>query len=108
MANMGRLTSTGSDGRDLRTRLSDAGLYSASIDEFMTSGYNRDGYFADMATDPRPDNGFYRVLSHSDVAAVGLGYDRGYWDVNLLGPHRRLVTRAAQCHGASARAAAAR
>ncbi|MFF8029534.1 CAP domain-containing protein [Streptomyces sp. NPDC007896] len=97
MANIGRLTGTGSDGRDQRARLADADIYSNTILEFMFSGYNHDGYFADMATDPRPDNAFYRALMDRDVVAIGLGYDRTFWDVNLLGYHRRLNARSAIC-----------
>ncbi|MCZ7456921.1 CAP domain-containing protein [Streptomyces sp. WMMC940] len=93
MAAMGRLTSVGSDGRDLRTRMSDAGLYSGLISESMAYGYTHDGYFADRATDPDPGNAAYKVLMNRDVVAIGIGYDRRYWDVNLLGAHRKLVTR---------------
>ncbi|MEV6841586.1 CAP domain-containing protein [Streptomyces sp. NPDC051133] len=97
MATMDKLTSIGSDGRDLRTRLSDAGIYSQYIEEFLFHGYASDGYFADMATDPEPSDGFYKVLMSSDVVALGLGYDDQYWDVNLLGPHRHLVVRTPSC-----------
>ncbi|TLQ42733.1 CAP domain-containing protein [Streptomyces marianii] len=94
MAAMGRLTSVGSDGRDLRTRMSDAGLYSGLISESMAYGYTHDGYFADRATDPGPGNALYKVLMNRGIVAVGIGYDRRYWDVNLLGAHRKLVARA--------------
>ncbi|MEU2157699.1 CAP domain-containing protein [Streptomyces sp. NPDC019396] len=94
MATMGRLTSKSSDGRDLRSRMSQAGLYSNLISEFMAFGYTHDGYFADKATDPDPKNAVYKVLMNRGMVAVGIGYDRGYWDVNLLGAHRKLVTRA--------------
>ncbi|MFJ3762767.1 CAP domain-containing protein [Streptomyces sp. NPDC090080] len=97
MASMERLTSVGSDGRNLRTRLSDAGVFSERIYEFMFSGYDNDDYFADMATDPSPNNSFYKAVTSRDFAAWGLGYDRTYWDVNLLGPHRRLDARSAVC-----------
>ncbi|MFD9969029.1 CAP domain-containing protein [Streptomyces sp. NPDC059017] len=94
MAAMGRLTSVGSDGRDLRTRMSDAGLYSGLISETMAYGYTHDGYFADRATDPAPGNAVHKALMNRGIVAVGIGYDRRYWDVNLLGAHRKLVTRA--------------
>lgn len=97
MANMGKLTATGSDGRRQRDRLNDAGIFSNYIAEYMFSGYSHDGAFADMATDPRPNNGFYRALMSRDIVALGIGYDRTFWDVNLLGYHRRLVTRPAVC-----------
>ncbi|MEU2161459.1 CAP domain-containing protein [Streptomyces chengbuensis] len=93
MAAMGRLSSVGSDGRDLRTRMSDAGLFSDLISESMAFGYTHDGYFADKATDPDPANPVYRVLMNRRIVAIGIGYDRRYWDVNLLGAHRKLVTR---------------
>ncbi|WP_225824001.1 CAP domain-containing protein [Streptomyces naphthomycinicus] len=102
MSKLDRLTSVGSDGRDLRTRLSDAGIFSSYIHEFMFSGYEHDGYFADMATDPDAENGFYKVLMSPDVVALGLGYESRYWDVDLLGQHRHLVTRAADCDGNAA------
>ncbi|MEU8137199.1 CAP domain-containing protein [Streptodolium elevatio] len=97
MAGMKRLTSVGSDGRGLRDRLNDAGIYSNLVQEFMFSGYNHDGHFADMATDPTPENGFYKALMSRDVVAWGVGYDRLYWDVNLLGYHRKLGARPAVC-----------
>ncbi|MEV0092224.1 CAP domain-containing protein [Streptomyces sp. NPDC050738] len=97
MSRTDSLTSVGSDGRDLRDRLNDAGLYSPYVSEYMFSGYRHDGYFTDMATDPDPHNGFYKVLMSKDPVAIGIGYDDSYWDVDLLGPHRRLVTRAATC-----------
>ncbi|WP_329120712.1 CAP domain-containing protein [Streptomyces sp. NBC_01465] len=97
MAKQGELSGVGSDGRDLRTRLADAGLYSAYVSEYMLAGYHHDGYFADMATDPDPRNEFYKVLMDRKVSAIGIGYDRDYWDVDLLGPHRKLVTRAPAC-----------
>ncbi|MEU2489850.1 CAP domain-containing protein [Streptomyces sp. NPDC007883] len=93
MAAMGRLTSVGSDGRDLRTRMSEAGLFSDLISESMAFGYTHDGHFADKATDPDPANPVYRVLMNRRIVAIGIGYDRRYWDVNLLGAHRKLVTR---------------
>ncbi|WP_432073463.1 CAP domain-containing protein [Streptomyces wuyuanensis] len=94
MAAMGRLTSVGSDGRDLRARMSDAGLYSGLVSEAMAYGYTHDGHFADGATDPAPGNAVHKVLMNRSIVAIGIGYDRRYWDVNLLGAHRRLVTRA--------------
>ncbi|MYT72633.1 MULTISPECIES: CAP domain-containing protein [unclassified Streptomyces] len=97
MAGQGKLTQVGSDGRDLRTRLTDAGLFSAHAEEFMYSGYSHDGYFADTITDPDPGNDIYTSLMSPEVTAVGIGYDRQYWDVNLLGPHRKLATRAPVC-----------
>ncbi|MFF7468979.1 CAP domain-containing protein [Streptomyces sp. NPDC008092] len=97
MASMNRLTPVGSDGRDLRTRLNDAGLYSTTVAEYMFSGYSHDGYFADMATDPAPDNDFYKALVDRSFVAWGLGYDRTYWDIDLLGYHRKLNTRPAVC-----------
>ncbi|GAA3367126.1 hypothetical protein GCM10020367_68740 [Streptomyces sannanensis] len=99
MSRMGKLTSVGSDGRDLRTRLSDAGIFSNYIAEYMFYGYNHDGYFADMATDPDPHNAFYKDLMSADIAAIGIGYHNRYWDVDLVGPHRRLDTRPAACTG---------
>ncbi|SDN61450.1 CAP domain-containing protein [Streptomyces wuyuanensis] len=105
MAAMGRLTSVGSDGRDLRSRMSDAGLYSGLISESMAYGYTHDGYFADRATDPDPGNGVYKVLMNRGIVAIGIGYDRRYWDVNLLGAHRKLVTRAPAGCGVKATAA---
>ncbi|MFJ6946410.1 CAP domain-containing protein [Streptomyces wuyuanensis] len=106
MAAMGRLTSVGRDGRDLRTRMSDAGLFSGLISESMAYGYTHDGFFADRATDPAPGNGVYKVLMNRSMVAIGIGYDRSYWDVNLLGAHRKLVTRAPA--GCGVRASAAR
>ncbi|MFJ4714971.1 CAP domain-containing protein [Streptomyces sp. NPDC088785] len=100
MAGRGRLSTVGSDGRDLRTRLTDAGLFSAHAEEFMYSGYRNDAYFADTVTDPDPGNDIYASLMSREVTAVGIGYDRAYWDVDLLGPHRKLVTRAAVCAAA--------
>ncbi|MER5944810.1 CAP domain-containing protein [Streptomyces sp. NPDC001904] len=97
MAGQGRLTAVGGDGRDLRARLTDAGLFSAHAEEFMYSGYHHDGYFADTITDPDPGNDIYPSLMSPGVTAVGIGYDRRYWDVDLLGPHRKLVTRAPVC-----------
>ncbi|MFI6642763.1 CAP domain-containing protein [Streptomyces sp. NPDC050504] len=97
MAGMGRLASVGSDGRDLRTRLGDAGLYSRDVAEHMLFGYHHDGYFADRATDPDSGSTFYRTLTNPDMVAIGVGYADRYWDVDLLGPHRRLVTRPAVC-----------
>ncbi|MFD8572680.1 CAP domain-containing protein [Streptomyces sp. NPDC057694] len=97
MAGQGKLTSTGSDGRDLRARLTDAGLFSAHAEEFMYAGYHHDSYFADTITDPDPGNDIYESLMSPGVTAVGIGYDRTYWDVDLLGPHRKLVTRAPVC-----------
>ncbi|MEU6844429.1 CAP domain-containing protein [Streptomyces sp. NPDC046716] len=97
MAGQGKLTGTGSDGRDLRSRLTDAGLFSAHAEEFMYAGYRDDGYFADTITDPDPGNDIYASLMDPGVTAVGIGYDRTYWDVDLLGPHRGLVTRAPVC-----------
>lgn len=97
MADMGELTSVGSDGRDLRTRLADASLFSAYVSEYMLYGFHHDGYFADMATDPDPRNGLYKAVMQREAVAIGIGYDRRYWDVNLLGKHRRLVTRAPDC-----------
>ncbi|WP_338674764.1 CAP domain-containing protein [Streptomyces sp. SCSIO 30461] len=93
MATMKKLSSMGSDGRDLRSRMSQAGLYSNLISEFMAFGYTHDGHFADKATDPDPTNTVYRVLMNRSIVAIGIGYDRSYWDVNLLGAHRKLVTR---------------
>ncbi|MFJ9350954.1 CAP domain-containing protein [Streptomyces sp. NPDC101237] len=101
MASMERLTSVGSDGRNLRTRLSNAGVFSERIYEFMFSGYDNDDYFMHMATDPSPDNSFYKAMTSRDFVAWGLGYDRTYWDVNLLGPHRRLGARTAVCAAGS-------
>ncbi|WP_353943044.1 CAP domain-containing protein [Streptomyces sp. HUAS MG91] len=100
MAARGRLGAVGSDGRDLRARLTDAGLYSAHAEEFMYTGYRHDGYFADTITDPDPGNDIYASLMSTEVTAVGIGYDSTYWDVDLLGPHRKLVTRAAVCAAA--------
>ncbi|MYW69176.1 hypothetical protein GTY65_34660 [Streptomyces sp. SID8379] len=97
MADQGELASVGSDGRDLRTRLNDAGLYSADAEEYLYSGYHHDGYFADMVTDPDPGNDIFPALMNRKFTAIGIGYDRTYWDVNLLGPHRKLVTRAPVC-----------
>lgn len=97
MAGQGRLTGVGSDGRDLRARLTDAGIFSAHAEEFMYSGYRHDGYFADTITDPDPGNDIYASLMSTEVTAAGIGYDRQYWDVDLLGPHRKLVTRAPVC-----------
>ncbi|MEU7579898.1 CAP domain-containing protein [Streptomyces sp. NPDC041068] len=97
MARTGRLTSTGSDGRDLRERLGDAGLFSSYISEYMLRGYHHDGHFADMANDPDPDNGLYKALMAPEVVAIGMGYANRYWDVNLLGKHRHLVTRPPSC-----------
>ncbi|MEV3859689.1 CAP domain-containing protein [Streptomyces sp. NPDC050095] len=99
MAARGELTTVGSDGRELRDRLDDAGLYSGYISEYMLSGYHHDGRFADLATDPSPDNGLYKALMSRDIVALGIGYDHEYWDVDMLGPHRKLVTRAAVCAG---------
>ncbi|MEU8546185.1 CAP domain-containing protein [Streptomyces roseoverticillatus] len=100
MARMGRLTPTGSDGRDLRARLSDANVYSSHILEYLFYGYNHDGYFADMATDPDPNNDLYKGLMNRDTLAVGVGYENRYWDVVLVGKHRRLVTRPTSCGAA--------
>lgn len=97
MASMGRLASVGSDGRDLRRRLGDAGLYSRYVAEHMLFGYHHDGYFADRATDPDPSNKFHKALTNPEAVAIGLGYADQYWDVNLLGSHRALVTRPAAC-----------
>ncbi|MFD5428657.1 CAP domain-containing protein [Streptomyces sp. NPDC127084] len=103
MATMRKLTSKGSDGRDLRSRMSQAGLYSNLISEFMAFGYAHDGHFADKATDPDPTNAVYKVLMNRSIVAIGIGYDRSYWDVNLLGAHRKLVTRSpAGCQAKSA------
>ncbi|MBY8847065.1 CAP domain-containing protein [Streptomyces sp. SP2-10] len=97
MSGQNKLTSVGSDGRDLRARLSDAGIFSSFVYEFMFYGYDHDGYFADMATDPDPANEFHKALMNSKVVALGLGYEDRYWDVDLLGAHRGLTTRAASC-----------
>ncbi|MET9415671.1 CAP domain-containing protein [Streptomyces klenkii] len=97
MARMGRLTPTGSDGRDLRARLNDANVFSSHILEYLFLGYNHDGYFADMATDPDPKNDFYKGLTNRETVAVGVGYENRYWDVVLVGKHRRLVTRPPAC-----------
>ncbi|MCQ8774308.1 CAP domain-containing protein [Streptomyces telluris] len=100
MARMGRLTQVGSDGRDLRARLSDANVYSSHVLEYLFQGYDHDGYFADMATDPEPGNEFYKSLMSPDTVAIGLGYEDRYWDVVLVGKHRRLVTRPPSCGSA--------
>ncbi|MCF3102172.1 hypothetical protein IPZ58_11305 [Streptomyces roseoverticillatus] len=99
MAHIGRLTPTGSDGRDLRARLNDANVFSSHILEYLFYGYNHDGYFADMATDPDPNNDLYKGLMSRDTVAVGVGYENRYWDVVLVGKHRRLVTRPSSCGG---------
>ncbi|MFI9559427.1 CAP domain-containing protein [Nonomuraea endophytica] len=95
MATLGKLTSTGSDGRDQRTRLADAGIHSKSIHELMFWGYSHDGYFADTLTDPENKN--YPLMMSPDIVAIGLGYDKKYMDVNLLSYHRRLNARSAVC-----------
>ncbi|RLV04468.1 hypothetical protein CTZ27_11015 [Streptomyces griseocarneus] len=95
MARTGKLSPVGSDGRDLRARLSDAKVFSSYIREYLFSGYTSDSYFADMATDP--DTDFSKALMNQDVVAVGLGYDNRYWDVVLVGKHRKLVTRSPSC-----------
>ncbi|WP_327733923.1 hypothetical protein OG749_08590 [Streptomyces nojiriensis] len=100
MARMGRLTEVGSDGRDLCNRLSDANVFSPHILEYLFQGYTRDGYFADMATDPDPKNTFYASLMSTDTVAIGMGYENRYWDVVLVGKHRKLVTRTPSCGGA--------
>ncbi|MGK5545879.1 CAP domain-containing protein [Streptomyces sp. URMC 127] len=100
MARSGRLTPTGSDGRDLRSRLNDANVFSSHILEYLFHGYNHDGYFADMATDPDPGNDFYKGLMNRETVAVGIGYADQYWDVVLVGKHRRLVTRPSSCGAA--------
>ncbi|PSJ29708.1 hypothetical protein B7P34_05460 [Streptosporangium nondiastaticum] len=100
MARAGRLTPTGSDGRDLRARLNDASVFSSHILEYLFYGYNHDGYFADMATDPDPNNDLFKGLMNRDTVAVGMGYENRYWDVVLVGKHRRLVTRPSSCGGA--------
>ncbi|MGK5731683.1 CAP domain-containing protein [Streptomyces sp. URMC 124] len=100
MARTGRLSQVGSDGRDLRARLSDANVFSSHILEFLFHGYDHDGYFADMATDPAPDNGFSKELMNPQTVAVGVGYENRYWDVVLVGKHRKLVTRPPSCGGA--------
>ncbi|GGY00958.1 CAP domain-containing protein [Streptomyces hiroshimensis] len=100
MARTGRLTQVGSDGRDLRARLSDANVYSSHILEYLFHGYDHDGYFADMATDPDPRNDFYKALMSPDTVAIGMGYENRYWDVVLVGKHRRLVTRPPSCGSA--------
>ncbi|MER5884540.1 hypothetical protein ABT160_11985 [Streptomyces sp. NPDC001941] len=97
MAIAGRLGGTGSDGRDQRARLADAGIFSAYIREFLFQGFHHDGYFADRATDPVEGGAFYKALTSKDAFAMGLGYDQEYWDVNVLGPHRKLVARPADC-----------
>lgn len=93
MATMGRLTSTGSNGRDLRARMSEAGLFSNLIAEAMAFGYTHDAYFTDRVTDPDPKNAIYKVLMNRNITSIGIGYHRRYWDMNLLGAHRKLVTR---------------
>ncbi|MFF7730919.1 CAP domain-containing protein [Streptomyces sp. NPDC008001] len=100
MARMGRLTEVGSDGRDLRNRLNDANVFSSHILEYLFQGYTHDGYFADMATDPDPKNAFYASLMSADTVAIGMGYENRYWDVVLVGKHRKLVTRTPSCGGA--------
>ncbi|WP_424887260.1 CAP domain-containing protein [Streptomyces sp. XH2] len=100
MARMGRLTPTGSDGQDLRARLNDANVFSSHILEYLFYGYSHDGYFADMATDPDPGNDLYKGLMNRDTVAVGVGYENRYWDVVLVGKHRKLVTRPSSCGGA--------
>ncbi|WP_161624815.1 CAP domain-containing protein [Streptomyces spectabilis] len=97
MDKMKRLTSIGSDGRNVRDRLNDAALYSSNIAEFMFNGYNHNGYFADMATDNTPSNSFYKALMSSDIVAFGMGYENLYTDVILLGYHRRLGVRPPVC-----------
>ncbi|WP_158681131.1 CAP domain-containing protein [Streptomyces viridochromogenes] len=101
MNKLGRLSFVGSDGRNTRDRLNDASLFSSYYREHLLYGYNHDGWFVDKATDPAPENGFYKRLMSRDVVAFSLGYDNLYWDVLLLGPHRRLVTRAAACGGSA-------
>ncbi|CAL9327655.1 hypothetical protein SUDANB108_00005 [Streptomyces sp. enrichment culture] len=96
MARMGKLTPIGSDGRNLRDRLTHAHIYSSIAQEFMHYGYTESRYFADMATDSTAPNDLYRALMQ-DIVALGMGYSYRYTDVILLGHHRKLRQRHAVC-----------
>lgn len=70
-------------------RLRAAGVYGNPLAEYVLQGYESDAQVVDYLTDP--SNTVHSYLNDGKYTLIGIGYEQGYWTVDLSGPNRRAV-----------------